>query len=169
MSQMLDIGWRKTIEGGPKHCENQQESSIFDSFWSGFWEINTSRTLLDPKNEDPESYRPIRAKKFRTRFCGHLFSHQLQNSAYLPLGKGFPTTWGGCKWVKWVICELYCGMDWLDTGGFVGSGGFSAVAVKHQSLIKNTLLYSCLNCWLYNLFVSFMPDPRRNGNLSPYG
>ena len=122
MSQMLDIGWRKTIEGGPKHCENQQESSIFDTFWSAFWEINTSRTLLDPKNEDPESYRPIRAKKFRTRFCGHLFSHQLQNSAYLPLGKGFPTTWGGCKWVKWVICELYCGMDWLDTGGFVGSG-----------------------------------------------
>ena len=79
---------------------------IFNTLWSVFNEIKTGFMELDPKNMDTESYSPIRAKKFRTRFCGHLFSRHLQNSAYFPSGKDFPTTWGSCEVGK---CGLYCG------------------------------------------------------------
>ena len=60
-------------------------------FLSEFRQTKTSRTLLDPKNMDPESYTQIEGKKIRTRFCGHLFSRHLQNGAYFRFGKGFPT------------------------------------------------------------------------------
>ena len=94
------IGRGKTIEGGPKNRENQQKYSIFKYFLSVFGQTNTSRTLLDPKNVDPESYTQIGGKKFRTRFCGHLFSRQLQNGPHFLFGKGFTTTWGKLERLK---------------------------------------------------------------------
>ena len=89
-----------TTEGGPKNWKNQQEILNLTLFRSVFRQTNTSRTLLGPKNVDPESYTQIGGKKFRTRFCGHLFSRQLQNGAYFLFGKGFPTTWGRLERLK---------------------------------------------------------------------
>ena len=129
MSRSGYTGHSKPIEGGPKNRKNQQKCSIFKAFWSAFGQMNTSRTLLDPKNMDTESYSPIRAKKFRTRFCGHLFSRQLQNGACFPYGEGFPTMWkrhivGNRKRDSCLMNGLYelgalrvCGF-W----GFVGRG-----------------------------------------------
>jgi hypothetical protein len=116
MSQSESTGHGKTIEGGPKNRKNQQESSILKIFRSVFRQTNTSRTLLDPKNVDPESYTRIGGKKFRTRFCGHLFSRQLQNVAYFLFGKGFPTTWRRLERLKGQVELVFiqcCFVDWL--------------------------------------------------------
>ena len=82
------------------YWENQPKTPFFNGISVDFDQTNTSRIPNFAKKMDTESYSQIGGKKFRTRFCGHLFSRQSQNGAYFLFGKGFPTTWGRLERLK---------------------------------------------------------------------
>ena len=92
-SQSVVLILQHPIGRGPLYWKNQQKTGYFDGFSVDFDQTNTSRIPNFAKKMDTESYSQIGGEKFRTRFCGQLFSRLLQNGASCLFGKRFPTTW----------------------------------------------------------------------------